>query len=315
MSKVHAESTRIIPASPQEVYSALIDYQEKRPSILTPNFLDYSVEQGGTGDGTLIRYRLQAGGRERAYRMRVAESIKGQTLTEKDTNSSLTTTWTVLPLDEGQKSLVYLETEWEGGSGVGGFFEKTFAPLGLQSIYNAMLTQLAELVRPNSTALTTPKNPAETALKTAALGFVCGVRSTTPFALLSWTSNPSSESADGPLASPISKPVTAASLLGEMIMDKLPITPARVSPGPFIGRLVFGSVAGILMYRRANQPVALGAIIGAAGAAAGAAASYYSRKWLTDNTSVPGPVWGLVEDAVVLGLGSLVVSNSTPLDE
>src|SRR5579885_1508108 len=197
MSKVHAESTRIIPASPQEVYSALIDYQEKRPSILTPNFLDYSVEQGGTGDGTLIRYRLQAGGRERAYRMRVAESIKGQTLTEKDTNSSLTTTWTVLPLDEGQKSLVYLETEWEGGSGVGGFFERTFAPLGLRRIYNQILTQLAQKhdssYRPSETGGVSGGKAVEAAARAGLLGLVTGIRSMTPMALLSWTSSSDEE--------------------------------------------------------------------------------------------------------------------------
>ena len=34
-------------------------------------------------------------------------------------------------------------TEWQGGRGVGGFFERTFAPVGLRRIYGEMLDRLA----------------------------------------------------------------------------------------------------------------------------------------------------------------------------
>jgi hypothetical protein len=44
MNRVYAQSERVITAKPEEVYATLIDYQNKRPSILTPNFVDYSVE-------------------------------------------------------------------------------------------------------------------------------------------------------------------------------------------------------------------------------------------------------------------------------
>ncbi len=38
-------------------------------------------------------------------------------------------------------------TEWEGGSGIGGFFERTFAPMGLRRIYGSMLSKLASLLQ------------------------------------------------------------------------------------------------------------------------------------------------------------------------
>ncbi|GCE19936.1 hypothetical protein KDK_37360 [Dictyobacter kobayashii] len=44
--------------------------------MLTPNFIDYTVEKGGKGSGTVISYLLQAANRERAYRMRVDEAVK-----------------------------------------------------------------------------------------------------------------------------------------------------------------------------------------------------------------------------------------------
>lgn len=147
MSRVTAQSERIIEAPAQEVYAALIDYQNKRPSLLTPNFLDYAVEKGGVGEGTVVSYRLQAGGRERPYRMQVTEPAKGQTLMEKDLNSSLSTTWTLTPMQGGRATKVQVTTSWEGSSGMGGFFERTFAPMGLRRIYNQMLSQLAQTVQ------------------------------------------------------------------------------------------------------------------------------------------------------------------------
>ena len=147
MSRVTAQSERVIEAPPQEVYAALIDYQNTRPAMLTPNFLDYTVEKGGVGEGTEISYRLQAGGRERPYRMQVTETVKGQTVTEKDLNSSLSTTWTLTPVQSGRATKVQITTSWEGGSGIGGFFERTFAPMGLRRIYDQMLSQLAQTVQ------------------------------------------------------------------------------------------------------------------------------------------------------------------------
>lgn len=152
MSLVTAQSERVIDAPPAEVYAALIDYQNKRPSILTPNFLGYAVEKGGVGEGTVISYRLQAGGRERPYRMQVAETVKEQTLTEKDLTSSLSTTWTLVPMQGGQETKVQIKTSWEGAGGVGGFFERTFAPGGLRRIYDQMLSNLAQAVQNQQSA-------------------------------------------------------------------------------------------------------------------------------------------------------------------
>ena len=47
-------------------------------------------------------------------------------LTESDTQSSLVTTFVVAP--EAAGSRLRIETRWEGAGGVGGFFERLFAP-------------------------------------------------------------------------------------------------------------------------------------------------------------------------------------------
>src|SRR5579885_1344430 len=144
MSRIHVKTERVINARPEIVYEALADYRGERKQMLTPNFLDYTVERGGQGSGTMLRYRLQTAGRERPYHISVQEPVKGQVLGERDTNSSLVTTWSVAPVNGGRKTRVSVESEWTGGSGVPGFFERTFAPMGLRRIYDSMLSHLEQ---------------------------------------------------------------------------------------------------------------------------------------------------------------------------
>ncbi len=137
---------RTIPAPPERVYELLADYRHGRPRILPGNYRDYRVEEGGQGGGTVVSYRLRAARRERAYTMEVAEPTLGSTLIERDRGSSLTTTWMLSPAPGGTATQLELVTVWEGGGGVGGFFERTFAPRGLTAIYNDMLDRLTRAV-------------------------------------------------------------------------------------------------------------------------------------------------------------------------
>ncbi len=142
MAHIHVQTEQVVNAAPEEVYTFLKDYT-KRPQILTENYLNYKVEQGGDGDGTIVTYRLHAANRERNYRMQVTEPGTGRTLQESDAGSSLVTVWTLTPEGDGQKTRVQLASDWQGGTGVRGFFEKTFAPLGLRRIYTGILGKLA----------------------------------------------------------------------------------------------------------------------------------------------------------------------------
>jgi len=139
MATVTARATRSIDASAERVLEFLRDYREARPRILTGNYSAYRVEQGGHGQGTVIGYHFAAGGRERDYRLSVEEDGAG--LFERDQLSSFVSRWTVAP--EGSGAQVMLESSWQGAGGIGGVFERTFAPLGLRRIYGEMLDKLA----------------------------------------------------------------------------------------------------------------------------------------------------------------------------
>ncbi|MEU0528536.1 SRPBCC family protein [Streptomyces niveus] len=142
MAQVEATTERIIAADAETVFDALADYQDVRPKVLPAHFSEYEVREGGDGEGTLVHWKLQATKkRVRDCLVEVTEPTDGQ-LVEKDRNSSMVTTWVVTPAGEGRSKTV-VTTVWEGAGGIGGFFERTFAPKGLARIHDELLAKLA----------------------------------------------------------------------------------------------------------------------------------------------------------------------------
>jgi hypothetical protein len=146
MAQVVVTTEKTLNASPEQVLEALGDYTGVRSRMLTEHFSEYDVREGGQGEGTVVHWKLAATSK-RVRDCLITVSTPGpDRLVEKDTNSSMVTTWTVSPASEGAQ--VQIETTWNGAGGIGGFFERTFAPKGLQRIYDAQLTKLAaELTR------------------------------------------------------------------------------------------------------------------------------------------------------------------------
>ena len=145
MSQVVVHAEKIISASAEQVSRALADYETVRPRILPVQFSEYRVESGGHGAGTAVHWKFAATSkRVRDQLLDVTEPALG-TLVETDRNSSMVTTWTVLAEGTGG-STVKVRTTWDGAGGIGGFFERTFAPKGLGRIYVDLLHRLdAEL--------------------------------------------------------------------------------------------------------------------------------------------------------------------------
>ena len=139
MAKVEASAERVIDAPADKVYSYLAD-MHVHPNFLPPAISDFQVEEGGVGAGTVTRFKVTAGGRTRDYHMRITEPEPGRTLVETDVESSLVNTFNVQP--QGDKSLVRIATSWDGAPGIGGFFERAFAPRALNRLY---LDELARL--------------------------------------------------------------------------------------------------------------------------------------------------------------------------
>jgi hypothetical protein len=113
--------------------------------VLPEQFSDYRVEAGGQGAGTRVHWRFAATSKRVRDQLMVVTEPTADSLVESDAKSSMVTTWTVLPADAGIAT-VRVRTTWDGAGGVGGFFERTFAPKGLRRVYDQLLERLdAEL--------------------------------------------------------------------------------------------------------------------------------------------------------------------------
>jgi uncharacterized protein YndB with AHSA1/START domain len=142
MALVEATTERIVDAEPERVYDALADYAGTRGRVLPEQFSEYEVRAGGHGAGTVVHWKLQATSKRVRDCLSDVTAPSPRQLVETDRNSTLVTTWTVTPAGEGGSKVVVVTT-WQGASGVGGFFERTFAPKGLARIYDALLASLA----------------------------------------------------------------------------------------------------------------------------------------------------------------------------
>ncbi len=143
MGRVTASNTIVIEAPVAAVTGAIADYAQVRPRILPEQFSAYRVLEGGQGAGTVAAWNLQATtkrNRDVRASVTVEDAVGHWSLVEKDGNSSMSTTYTVRESTEG--SLVEMTTSWDGAGGVGGFFERTFAPGGLKRIQHELLKNL-----------------------------------------------------------------------------------------------------------------------------------------------------------------------------
>jgi hypothetical protein len=141
MGQVVATAERVVRAPVDRVRSALADYEGVRPRVLPEQFSGYRVESGGQGAGTRVAWRFAATSKRVRDQLVEVGQPDADTLVETDTRSSMVTTWTLHPADAGLTT-VRVRTTWNGAGGVGGFFERTFAPRGLRRVYEELLGRL-----------------------------------------------------------------------------------------------------------------------------------------------------------------------------
>jgi uncharacterized membrane protein len=145
------------------------------------------------------------------------------------------------------------------------------------------------------------------------LGFVAGLRSQVPVVLLAIESRRGRfDPGAGWLARRFGSPEGVAGSLvgfaGELVADKLSITPRRTTTGPFLQRLATGGTVGAAVHYDAGRSRPVGALLGAAGAGAGAWVGSTVRAFVAERTRLPNPLLGAAEDVVAVGLALAVIS-------
>lgn len=152
--------------------------------------------------------------------------------------------------------------------------------------------------------------------RAAVLGLVTGMRSQLPTALLAWRQSQGvlPEAVAGPvriLDRRGSVPSTTLLAAGELMADKLPMTPGRLEAGPFLGRLFLGATAGVSIASAFGHSRFAGGLLGIAGAAAGSVLGFRYREYLAEHTDTPDGVWAAIEDAFAITLGLAATRGET----
>jgi uncharacterized membrane protein len=145
-----------------------------------------------------------------------------------------------------------------------------------------------------------------------AIGVVAGLRSMTAPTAVAWAACFGWLHLEGtPLAflgSAAARYVLLALMLGELVADKLPVTPSRARPGPFAGRILAGGLAGAALAAGLTGSLAAGAVAGALGAVAGTLGGYQARTRLVRTLELPDYVVALAEDVVAVGGALFIVA-------
>lgn len=127
MSQIKAKEAAILDAKPEDVYATIADYRNGHPHIVPPDtFSDMCVEQGGYGEGTVIRFKMKSLGVVQEFHHRVTEPEPGRVLVEQDIDSAqhVVTIFTVTPVENGEKSHVEIMTTMNASPGVRGVIER-----------------------------------------------------------------------------------------------------------------------------------------------------------------------------------------------
>jgi uncharacterized membrane protein len=136
------------------------------------------------------------------------------------------------------------------------------------------------------------------------LGMTTGLRTMTAMAVLcwfAWTQLLPQHGWTFWVGSLVSVIVFTVCAVGEYVVDTLPSTPSRTSPGPLVARIVFGGLVGTLAAHAVIEPAAGGAIFGVIGALIGAFGGVRVRAYWSKALGKDLPV-ALTESGIALGL-------------
>lgn len=137
-------ASAVIPARRERVYSLIANYQDGHPRILPKQFSNLTVEQGGIGAGTVIRFQMSFFGKKQNFRGVVSEPEPGRVLVETYEDGAVTS-FIVDPGTAPADSRVTIKTELPVRSGFLGQIEGMLAGLLLRPIYTTELQNLARV--------------------------------------------------------------------------------------------------------------------------------------------------------------------------
>ena len=137
------------------------------------------------------------------------------------------------------------------------------------------------------------------------IGVIGGLRAMMAPAIVSWAAGFGRVPLEGSplhfMSHPVTRHIFGIAALGELVNDKLPKTPSRKAPAPFIARVITGALSGAALIG--------GLVAGAVGAVAGTLGGAEARSRLVKATGGKDLPIALLEDAVAIIGGILIVTH------
>lgn len=136
-------------------YGIIADYRHGHPHILPGQyFTSLEVEQGGMGEGTILRFGMRAFGKTQDFRASVTEPQPGRVLVESVTEGggAAVTTFTVEPTAQGRHCRVTISTKLRARRGLSGLAERLLTRAFLRRVYARELRLLAGFLSAGSPA-------------------------------------------------------------------------------------------------------------------------------------------------------------------
>ena len=136
MSEVVATAERIVRAPAERVMPPSPTTRTCGPRLLPEQFSDYRVEAGGQGAGTRVAWRFAATSKRGPRPGHRPSPSRRRTPWWRPTR---TPRWS--PCGRCSRRTPASRPSgcarrWNGAGGIGGFFERTFAPKGLRRVYD-----------------------------------------------------------------------------------------------------------------------------------------------------------------------------------
>jgi hypothetical protein len=140
----------LVEAPPQVVYDLIADYHDGHGRIIPkPPFVGLEVEEGGYGEGTVIRVQIRVLGRVQTFRAVVSEPDPGHTLVETN-DTGYVTTFTVSPRDGGTRAFVTISTDPGNRRGLRAAGERWLFRRMLEPLFERELGLIAEVAAERS---------------------------------------------------------------------------------------------------------------------------------------------------------------------
>jgi uncharacterized membrane protein len=156
-------------------------------------------------------------------------------------------------------------------------------------------------------------SPFELLLLIFLIGVISGLRSLTAPAVVAWAAHLNwinlQNTALAFMGSTVAVGIFTVLAIVELVADKLPSTPSRTKGPGLIARIVLGGLSGACLAVAGMQYLVLGAALGVIGALVGTFGGYEVRTRLVKALQLPDILIALLEDAVAIGGGLLIVSR------